>query len=424
MNQRVDPAQLMTKVSAVKRETVAVLDVGTSKITCLIVELPDASEGENARPIVIGMGYQISQGVSAGQITDMVAAERSIRLAVDQAERRAGIKVRKIHVGVSAIKVVSQLATAEVTLNGQVATSEHLSMVLRHAVDELYDADYDILHAIPVNYAIDESNGISDPRGMVGQVMRVNVHIVKAPIGPLQNMRACIERCHLECEKLVFSPYASALASLNQDEMDLGVLHIEMGGGSTSFSVFYENKPIYIGVVPVGAHHVTRDLARGLNIPLASAERIKNLFGSALATGEGGHEEIELPNANDSAHIVQHHMLTNIIRPRLEETFEMVNAQLERSGLAEFVGRRAVLTGGGAAMSGARELAQHILERDVRVATPMRLNGLPDMATGPAFSASAGIVAYMRRRQTDQLGELSSEPFIIERIFRWLRRNF
>ena len=424
MNQHVDPAQLVNKVGAIKRETIAVLDIGTSKITCLVAELPDASEGENARAIVIGMGHQISQGVNAGQITDMVAAERSIRLAVEQAERRAGVKVRKIHIGVSAIKVVSQLATAEVTLNGQIATSEHLTMALRHAVDDLYDPDYDVLHAIPVNYAIDDSNGISDPRGMVGQILRVNVHVVKAPIGPLQNMRACIERCHLECDKFVFSPYASALASLNQDEMDLGVLHVEMGGGSTSFSVFYENKPICIGSVPVGAHHITRDLARGLNIPLASAERIKNLFGSALAAGDGGNEEIDLPDVSGSAHIVQHRMLTSIIRPRLEETFELLNKQLDNTGLAEFAGRRAVLTGGGASMSGARELAQQILERDIRVATPMRLNGLPDMATGPAFSASAGIVAYIRRRQTDQLGALNAEPYIVGRIFRWLKRNF
>ncbi len=421
MNQAVHPNQFQSRPSASKKASVAVLDIGSSKITCLLADLPVDADGEHGRAIVTGFGHQISEGIRGGQITDMVKAEESIRAAVDHAERMAETEIRKVIVGVASGRLVSNLATAEIAIQNQVVTDDHLALGLQHAAYELETPDHEIVHAIPINYSVDDSHGIGDPRGMVGDVLQVNMLTVATPLAALRNLRSCIERCHLECEKFVLAPYASALASLSQDEMDLGVLHIDMGATTTSFTLFYESKPMFMGVVPAGGLNVTRDLALGLNIPVASAERVKNLFGSAL---DGGSEDIELPTGHGGAHIVQHHMLTRIIRPRLEEILELITAKLDESGLAELAGRRVVLAGGAAQLSGARELAQQILNRDVRVATPMRLNGLPEMAGSPAFSVGAGLIAYARQRDQFRLQTAPSGYGRLARLKSWLKRNF
>lgn len=421
MNQAVDARQFHTRMTPNKRNTIAVLDIGASKVSCLVADLPSEVEGPQGRPIVTGFGHQLSEGIRGGQIVNMVQAEESIRAAVDQAERLAGSAIRKVIVGVSSGRLISRLATSEITLGNQLVTDEHLVMGIRHAVNELTQAEQEIVHAVPIDYRVDDSQSISDPRGMVGTKLSVNMLIVSMPLGALRNIRTCIERCHLVTDKFVLTPFASALATLSQDEMDLGVLHVDMGATTTGFSIFYENKPVFMGVVPAGGLNVTRDLAQGLAIPQASAERIKNLFGSAL---EGGADDIELPAVNGGTHIVQHHMLTQIIRPRLEEIYELMLDKLEESGMLDYAGRRVVLSGGAAQMSGARELAQQILNRDVRVASPVRLNGLPEMANSPAFAAGAGLIAYARRRDEFQLLPDSAEMAPISRALSWLKRSF
>lgn len=421
MNQAVSSRQFQPRPSIGKKASIAVLDIGSSKISCLLADLPADADDDHGRAIVTGFGHQISEGIRGGQVTDMVKAEESIRAAVDHAERMAETEIRKVIVGVSSGRLVSNIATAEIAIQSHVVTDDHLALGLQHAAYELEAPDYEVVHAIPINYSVDDSHGISDPRGMVGDILQVNMLTVSTPLAALRNLRSCIERCHLECEKFVLAPYASALATLTQDEMDLGVLHIDMGATTTSFTLFYDGKPMFMGVVPAGGLNVTRDLALGLNIPVASAERVKNLFGSAL---EGGAEDIELHNGHGGGHTVQHHMLTRIIRPRIEEILELIMSKLEESGMSELAERRVVLAGGAAQMSGARELAQHILNRDIRVATPMRLNGLPEMASSPAFAVGAGLIAYVRQRDRLRLPSEVSGHGGLGRVMTWLRRNF
>ena len=410
-----------------RRGPIAALDVGTSKVACLIGEhMADGNgtgEGAAAKLRISGSGHQLSEGLVAGQVVDMRAAEDAIRSAVDAAERMAGMEVRNVVIGIAANQLVSQMAEAEVPLNGHAVTQEHMALALRHAYEDFWSEDYEILHAIPIGYGIDNSHGIIDPRGMHGDVLQVTMHMMAAPAGPVRNLLTCIEQCHLQCEKLVATPFASGLSTLMQDEIDLGVLHIDMGGGTTSASVFYEGEVMFSTVVPVGGRHITTDIARGLNVSMTSAERIKTLYGSALATHGGEREQFEVPVLGGDHQMLPRTELTKIIRPRLEETFELVNDALTRSGLGHLAGRRVVLTGGGAQLNGAPEVAHTILEKQARIATPMRLSGLPEAAAGPSFAACAGLLTYAGRNHADAVLKEDRAAGVMGWLGSWLRRN-
>lgn len=431
MNTPINQSQFARQVvTPLRRGPIAALDVGTSKVACLIGEhhgdAGNAQAGKaNATQLRIsGSGHQLSEGLVAGQVVDMRAAEDAIRAAVDAAERMAGMEVRRVVIGIAANQLVSQMGEAEVPLHGHAVTQEHMALALRHAYEDFWSEDYEILHAIPIGYGIDNSYGIIDPRGMHGEKLQVTMHMMAAPAGPVRNLLTCIEQCHLQCEKLVATPYASGLSTLMQDEIDLGALHIDMGGGTTSASVFYEGEILFSAVVPVGGHHITTDIARGLNVSMTSAERIKTLYGSALATHGGEREQFEVPVLGGDHQMLPRSELSKIIRPRLEETFEMANDALSRSGLAHLAGRRVVLTGGAAQLNGATEVAHTILEKQARIASPMRLTGLPEAVAGPSFAACAGLLTYAGRNHADAVLKEDRADGVMGWLGNWLRRNF
>ncbi len=227
----------MTRTQSHRRRYISVLELGACKISCVIAETPVIGESD-ARATIAGFGHHRSAGIRGGHVVHMVDAERVIRAAIDSAERMAETEVSELIVCLSPDHVISRIATVEITLNQQIVTDDHVVMALRHATEQLYHPDYDIIHAIPIDYAVDESRRLRDPRGLLGQVLRVDVHVMSSPIAPLQNIRACLERCHIDVQKFILSPYASALATLTDDEMDLGVLHVDMGGETTRYNVF------------------------------------------------------------------------------------------------------------------------------------------------------------------------------------------
>lgn len=425
MNQQVHPARFDRRTAMpLRRGTIAALDIGTSKVACLIGEHSIDENGNSGMLRISGLGHQLSDGLIAGQVVDMRAAEDSIRAAVDAAERMAGMEVRRVVIGISSSQLTSRICEAEVPLLGHAVTGEHMELALRHAYEDFWSEDFEILHAIPVAYGIDGGDGIIDPRGMHGEKLRVTMHMVGAPAGPVRNLLTCIEQCHLQCEKLVATPYASALSTLVQDELDLGALHIDMGGGTTGVSVFYEGEQIFAAIVPVGGRHITTDIARGLNVSMTSAERIKTLYGSALGGTGGDREQFEVPVLGGDHQVLPRSELTKIIRPRLEETFELVNEQILRSGFVQLAGSRAVLTGGASQLSGAAELAHRILDRQARIAKPMRLTGLPEAAAGPSFAACAGLLTYAGRNHADAVLKDAGGRGPLGWLGNWLRRNF
>jgi len=421
-------------VTAGRSGTVAALDVGSSKISCFIAKIEPGRMSNGHAPVrVTGIGHQVSRGIRAGAVVDMDAAEDAIRIAVDAAERMAGVTIKDVVVGVSGCDPKSQTVGVKAAISGPEVTDQDCGRLISYAQSNFQPDGRDVLHAIPTNYSIDGSRGVRDPRGMFGEKLGVDVHMISGQRGPLRNLELCIERCHLSVAGITVSPYASGLASLVEDEMDLGVAVIDMGGGTTSLGVFFEGAMVYCDSVSIGGNHITNDIARGLSTPLAHAERMKTLYGSALASPSDEREMIDVPQVGeseaDSANHIPRSMLTGIIQPRLEETFELVRDRLEASGFARLAGRRVVLTGGASQMNGARELASRMLDKQVRVGQPIRLTGLAEATGGPAFSTCAGLLTYAQISPFESAGSDSEAENAtgrgqIFRFGRWLKDNF
>lgn len=421
-------------VAAGRAGTIAALDVGSSKISCFIARIEPGRLANGHAPIrVIGIGHQVSRGIRAGTIIDMDAAEEAIRVAVDAAERMAGVTIKDVIVGMSGAEPKSQTVGVKSSVAGPEITDADLVRLIGYAQANFQPEGRDVLHALPTNFSIDGARGVQDPRGMFGETLGVDVHMVSAARGPLRNLELCIDRCHLSVLATVVSPYASGLACLVEDEMDLGVAVIDMGGGTTSLAVFFEGAMVYCDSVSIGGNHITNDIARGLSTPLAHAERMKTLYGSALASPSDEREMIDVPQVGesdaDSANHIPRSMLTGIIQPRLEETFELVRDRLEASGYARLAGRRVVLTGGASQMNGARELAHRILDKQVRVGQPIRLTGLAEATGGPAFATCAGLLTYSQISPLETAGadgdeEANGRPGGLRKFSRWLRENF
>ena len=421
-------------IAAGRAGTIAALDVGSSKISCFIARIEPGRMANGHAPIrVIGIGHQVSRGIRAGAIVDMDAAEEAIRGAVDAAERMAGVTIRDVIVGMSGAEPRSQTVGVKSSVAGPEIADADLTRLIGYAQSNFQPEGRDVLHALPTGYSIDDARGVHDPRGMFGERLGVEVHMVSALRGPLRNLELCIERCHLSVSGVAVSPYASGLACLVEDETDLGVAVIDMGGGTTSLAVFFEGAMVYCDSVSIGGNHITNDIARGLSTPLAHAERMKTLYGSALASPSDEREMIDVPqvgeNDADSANHIPRSMLTGIIQPRLEETFELVRDRLEASGYARLAGRRVVLTGGASQMNGARELAGRMLDKQVRVGQPIRLTGLAEATGGPAFSACAGLLTYSQISPLEMAGadgeaESGARRGGLRKFSRWLKENF
>lgn len=405
---------------------IATLDIGTTKTACLITR----TDGGVAR--VIGAGLHGTRGIKAGTIGDMDAAEKSILAAVQEAEQMAGETIQGVIVNMSGGNLSSRTILHEIQTDGREIGDDDMRKVLEHGRQNLEPSDRTMLHTVPVGFAIDGSRGIRDPRGMFGQRLGVNMHVVSASTGALKTLATVVARCHLELDGVVVSPYAAGQSALVDDERELGVTLVDMGGGTTTIAVFFDGKVVHTDSVPIGGNHVTADIARGLSTSLAHAERMKTLYGAALVTSADEREIIEVPLVGEDDRLSVNHVpksfLTGIIQPRLEETFELVRSRLEASGFDKVAGRRAVLTGGASQLSGVRDLAGLILDKQVRLGKPNGLVGLPNDYAGPAFCTVAGLVVHAmqpvslpaRRAKSQQ----AAPTGLFGRFGVWLRENF
>jgi cell division protein FtsA len=407
---------------------IAALDIGTTKVCCLIGK-PVGADAVR----VVGIGHQASRGLRNGTFVDLDAAEATIRAAVESAERMAGDNIQDVVVNVSGGNPESRLIAYEISVAGHEIGDADVRRILEPAsISASLPADHEIVHAIPVGYSIDGCRGVRDPRGMYGQRLGVNLHVITAAAGAIRNLTACVSRCHLEVKNRAVSSYAAAMGALVEEETALGVTLIEMGGGTTSVAVFFDSELVHTDSIPVGGLHVSRDIARGLSTPLAQAERIKTLFGSCLPSPSDDRQTIEVPPLTEESHgdavRVPRSLLVNIIRPRLEEVFEMVRTRLEDAGFDRVAGRRLVLTGGACQLLGAPELAGMILDKQVRVGRPRRIEGLPDVATGPAFATVSGLLRFALRHahEAPQGNYRPPEPTggRWQRFRLWLHENF
>lgn len=430
-----------SKTGPTKRSgIVTVLDVGSTKVCCVIARLKPREEGQLLKGRthnmqVIGIGHQKSGGVKSGLVVDLDRAEQSIRLAVDAAERTAGLTVDSLIVNLTAGRLKSETFAATVRLGGHAADAADIERVLAAGVKRALKPEREVVHSLPVAFSLDAEKGVRDPKGMVGETLGVSMHVLSSDAAPLRNLELCVNRAHLSVERVVATPYASGLASLVDDELEMGAACIDMGGGTTTISVFTEGKFVYADALPLGGNHVTMDLARGLSTRLEDAERLKVMHGSLLPGGTDERDIVSFhPIGADEADMpvqIPRSVMSRIIRARVEETLEHLRDRLNRSGFGNAVGKRVVLTGGASQLAGLSEAARRILGRSTRIGRPLGVAGLPEAAKGPAFAASVGLLVYPQTASFENHSH-GIVPFMratgtggrLNRVGQWFKESF
>ena len=369
-----------------------VLDIGSAKVVCLIGKVE--SDG---RPRVLGYGWQRARGVKGGNIVDLQEAEHSIRAAVAQAEEMADLKLSGAIVNLSCGQPTSRVMNLQWPIGGRAVTEADLRAVLSEGRRRSQEEGRETVHATTLGFTIDSTPGVEDPRGMMCELLGVRLHLVEASSAALRNLGLCLAGCDLEVEELVSAPFAAALSVLVEDEKQLGATVIDMGGGTTNIAVYGDGHLLHTAQLPVGGWQVTNDLARGLATPLGHAERMKTLHGSCMEGGNDQKEMLSVPQVGeDDDHLVQvsRAMVVGIIKPRLEETLELVRDRLESALVGSESGARVVLTGGASQLVGVRDLAARILDKPVRIGRPQPVQGLPDSALGPDFATTLGLLHW------------------------------
>ncbi len=419
------------------KKIIAVLDIGSSKICCFIAEVKNHGTID-----VIGIGHQASKGVKSGAIIDLRAAETAVANAVESAEMMAvdhlqNQPIKSVLVNVPGVHAVAHQLSVDVKIAGHEVSSRDVRGALAHSRSVVAHGKDELVHVIPAGYTLDKTRGIQEPCGMIGQNLGVNITAVTSLSSSLRHISAIVGQNHLELDGFCSASYASGLASLSEDEMQLGCTVIDMGGGTTSISVFFEGKLVYTAAVPVGGMHVTNDIARGLTTSLADAERIKTLYGSARTTGTDDLDSVDVPPIGEEEpsqpNYVPRSFLAGIIQPRIEETFELVQAKLVDSGIGRIAGRRAVLTGGASQLQGLCEIGQLLLNKQIRLGRPQRIKGLAEATGGPAFSTAAGLLIYAAEHPDEIPATHSGHAFSLPMAFNspklqkmahWLKENW
>jgi len=369
-----------------------VLDIGSSKVVCLIGRVD--GDGQIR---VLGVGHTQSRGVRAGSVTDLEAAEACIRAAVGDAEKMADHRLRAVTVNLTCGHPESRLFNLQWPVGNRAVTEADVRRVVQEGRGRALCDGRDTIHALPLSFAVDDTPGVADPRGLHCEILSARLHVVDAGTTALRNLQLTLERCELDLAELVSAPLASGLSTLVEDERQLGATCIDMGGGATDIAVFSEGQLLHTAQLPVGGSHVTNDVARLLSTPVAEAERLKTVYGNAEGSPDDEREILSASMVGEEDHDLQRlprSRLVSIIKPRLEETFELVRDRLDSVGLVLEAGTRVVLTGGASQLVGAREMAGRILDRQVRLGRPSGMRGLPDRASGPAFATAAGLLTW------------------------------
>ena len=428
------------KALAGRPPVVAALDLGAAKVTCFIMK-PGGVNREDRTLHTVGVGHVQSRGVRGGSIVNMDEAADAIALAVERAETVAGVRVQGVTVTTAGGQLASHRVSAQVSLGARPISDNDLSRAISAALAQVRLPGRRPIHLLPVSWSVDAQRGVRDPRSMFGRQLGLELVVVSISETVFQTLQYCVERSHLEFQGVVAAPFASALAALEDDEMDLGCICVDMGGGSTSVAVFSNGALVHVDSLAVGGGHVTADIARGLSTSMAGAERIKTLHGSAIASANEDREMIEAPPRGDDPGagpvVAPRSLLKGIIAPRVEETLELLRERLKASGVPVEPGAGLVLTGGASQLAGVREVAVRVFDRPVRLGRPRRVPHLADAASGPAFCAAAGVLqraafgprevvtlrtlAGAKARASQQTHDGHSTP--LGRAAAWLREN-
>lgn len=427
--------------AAIQRGVIAILDVGTSKIACLVLRYdgPQADREDGLGSLagqsqirVIGAATTRSRGVRFGEVDAMQETERAIRTAVQAAQKMAQTRVDHVIACFSGAGPRSYGLAGDIHLpDGQVGEQDVARVLAACDVPD-YGDGREVLHAHPVNFAIDHRSGLGDPRGQVGNRLAADMHLLTVDSIAVQNLIHCIKRCDLELAGLASSAYVSGIASLVEDEQELGAACIDMGGGATGVSIFMKKHMIFADAARMGGDHVTSDIAKGLQVPMAVAERIKTMHGGVIATGMDDREMIDIgADSGDwekDRRKVSRAELIGIMRPRVEEILEEVRSLLDAAGFDQLPSQQVVLTGGASQIPGLDGLAARILGQNVRLGRPLRVQGLPQAATGPAFASSIGLCLFAAHPQDEWWDfEIPADRYparSLRRAVKWFKDNW
>jgi cell division protein FtsA len=436
----VQRAMRARREAALKRGVVAVLDIGSSKVACLVLQFVpnDAGEPEGRRTFtqgafrVIGAANTRSRGVRFGEIAEMEETERAVRTAIQAAQKMANLRVDHVIVGFSGGRPRSYGCTGEAEVRAGEVRERDIGHVLASCELPDYGHDREAIHALPVNFVLDTRTGLTDPRGQIGKKLEVDMHLLTVGATPLQNILHCLRRCDLELAGIVASSYASGLAALVEDEQELGAACVDIGGGATGLSIFVRRQMIYADAVRMGGAHVTSDICQGLQVSMTDAERLKTMHGGLVATGLDDRDMIELPSIlgdwDHDRRQISRTELIGVMRPRMEEILEEVRARLDAAGFDDLPSQRIVLTGGSAQIPGLETVAARILGRQCRIGKPLRVQGLPQSATGTAFAAAVGLALHTSHPQDEcwdfEMPADRAGARRVARALRWFKDNW
>ncbi len=399
------------------------LDIGTSKVSAIVAEVCNDGDIE-----IIGMGKHASRGMKKGVVINIESTVQSIKRAIEEAELMAGCEIHSVFVGIAGSHISSFNSHGMVAIRDKEVSTEDLERVMDAARAVAISTDQKILHVLPQQFLIDEQEGIREPVGMSGVRLEVDVHMVTGSESAVQNVVKCIHRCDLEVDDIILEQLASSYSVLTEDEKELGVCLVDIGGGTTDVAILINGAIRHSKVFPVAGDQVTNDIAVALRTPTKYAEEIKIKYACALRQLTNPEETIEVPSVGDRPpRRLARQVLAEVVEPRYEELFILIKDELQRSGFEEFCTAGVVLAGGSSKMEGAVELAEEVFHMPVRIGIPQEIDGLTDMVKDPRYATGVGLILFGKHNQEHSGFEFSEHTgfsAIIAKIKKWFQGNF
>lgn len=399
------------------------LDIGTSKVVAIVAELLTDGTIE-----VIGIGSHPARGMKKGVVVNIESTVQSIQRAVEEAELMTGCQIHSVYCGIAGSHIQGMNSHGIVAIRDREVTRGDMDRVIDAAQAVAIPADQKVLHILPQEYIIDDQEGIKEPLGMSGVRLECKVHLVTCAVNAAQNVEKCVRRCGLEVEDVILEQLASSYSVLTEDEKELGVCMLDIGGGTTDIAIFVEGSIRHTAVIPIAGDQVTNDIAMALRTPTQHAEEIKIKYACALAQLTNADESIKVPGVGERpARNLSRQALAEVVEPRYEELFTLVQAELRKSGFEDMVAAGIVLTGGTSKMEGVVELAEEIFHMPVRLASPQGMAGLAEIVSNPIYATGVGLLLYAQRQYREGNREQKKGLIVsgvFDRIKTWIKDNF
>ena len=397
------------------------LDIGTSKVVAIV-----GVAGANGKLEIVGTGHYPSSGMKKGVVVNIESTVHAIQRAIEEVELMAGCQIHSVYAGIAGSHIRSLNSHGIVAIRDREVHQTDIDRVIDAARAVAIPADQEILHVLPQEFIIDNQEGVREPLGMSGVRLEAKVHLVTCAANAAQNIKKCIRRCGLEVEDIILEQLASSYSVLTEDEKQLGVCLVDIGGGTTDIAIFTDGAIRHTGVIPIAGDQVTNDIAMALRTPTAHAEELKIKYACALAQLAGAEESVKVPSVGERPpRSLSRQALAEVVEPRYDELFTLVQAELRRSGLEELIAAGIVLTGGTSKMEGAIDLAEEIFHLPVRLGMPQGIQGLSDIVNNPIYSTGVGLLLYGLQQQQENrhgAGKAAGNGWL-GRIRKWFQNN-